>query len=524
MTLSSEQLGAFKTAQASLEHPSFQGAVVEYPESGSTIGQAVAHVFQIDPSKPRASNDLKANIQYLLGESKGEKYDVTCFLLKSYHSGSPVKCTQVKRGCTGYKKCNFNLAFLSYVNSGTQETPDVWQEVFQKTLALFCAIQESGCPFSAETSNFLEYSGPSEEEQDDFNISNAPCAQRLYEVLRDGHAQEKDCQKCDGRIVFARDRFHQPFFQCEHRKQGHQAHLYLRNLQEIDTIYLEALFLNDWPTISSYERQAQAAGFEPLVPCTVICSAREQKMLCSKFHRTQEGKLTRGKIEHVTDCPARFEFYYPNDLFDSAVQKRTIEGHDSELQNSYSELSKLQNEAVKQNATLKHVREDGHDAGPPKSKLRTTEKKYTELYSSLSALQARSSGRVEAPELPHPSLLIPQPPQRLPPLQIQSQQTLWSDQPQGNSFGVQRVSAYSIQSPSTNFTLGSSTTSPSHSSNQVPFRTASTYPRNTITSQQYEFGHEFTYANYSHQGLYQGYPPNAYTPDSHYSPEGSQRR
>ncbi|KIJ43707.1 hypothetical protein M422DRAFT_252951 [Sphaerobolus stellatus SS14] len=208
----------------------------------------------------------------------------------------------------------------------------------------------------------------------------------------------------------------------------------------------------------------------------------------------------------------------------AAVQKRTIEGHDSELQNSYSELSKLQNEAVTQNATLKRVREDGHDAGPPKSKLRTTEKKYTELYLSLSALQARSSGRVEAPELPHPSLLIPQPPQPLPPLQMQSQQTLWSDKPQGNYFGVQQVSAYSIQSPSTNFGLGSSTTSPSHSSNQVPFRTASTYPPNTITSQQYEFGHEFTYANYSHQGLYQGYPPNTYTPDSHYSPEGSQCR
>ena len=70
------------------------------------------------------------------------------------------------------------------------------------------------------------------------------------------------------------------YFRCEHRKQGHQAHLYLRNLQEIDTIYLEALFLNDWAIISSYERQAQAAGFGPLVPCTVICSAREQKMLC----------------------------------------------------------------------------------------------------------------------------------------------------------------------------------------------------------------------------------------------------
>ncbi|KIJ43706.1 hypothetical protein M422DRAFT_252950 [Sphaerobolus stellatus SS14] len=372
MTLSSEQLGALKTAQASLEHvglfsetltqlyPSLndlktlllsilgenqphplislikysspastlflpeeftiihhpQGAVVEYPELGSTIGQAVTHIFQIDPSKPRASNDPKANIQYLLGEPKGEKYNVTCFLLKSCHSGSPVKCTQVKRDCTGYKKCNFNLAFLSSVNSGTQETPDAWQEVFQKTLALFCAIQESGCPFSAETSNFLEYSGPSEEEQDDFNISNAPSAQRLYEILRDGHAQEKDCQKCDGRIVFARDRFHRWFLQCEHRKQGHQAHLYLRNLQEIDTIYLEALFLDDWPTISSYERQAQATGFGPLVPCTVICSAREQKMLCSKFPRTQEGKLTRRKIEHVTDCPARFEFYYPNDPFD----------------------------------------------------------------------------------------------------------------------------------------------------------------------------------------------------------------
>ncbi|KIJ31740.1 hypothetical protein M422DRAFT_266489 [Sphaerobolus stellatus SS14] len=253
-----------------IHHP--QGAVVEYPETGSAIGKA-------------------AIIQYSLGEPKGSKKDVECFLLRSSGSGLPgVQCTQVKLACTGFKRCNFNTSLSA--PSLSDETPGAWQEVFQKTLALICAVQDSGCPFSSESIDG-EIDGSSfDKDEDESDISNVPTASTLYEILRDNRAGEKESSQCTG------------------------PHNLINLLGEIDTVYLEALFHDDLPTILQFEQRAQVAGFGPLVPCTALFSAREQKMLCPNFHRTQEGKLTRGTIRHISDCPARFEFYYPNDPTD----------------------------------------------------------------------------------------------------------------------------------------------------------------------------------------------------------------
>ncbi|KIJ37768.1 hypothetical protein M422DRAFT_259606 [Sphaerobolus stellatus SS14] len=62
-----------------VHHP--QGAIVKYPETGSMMKEAVAHIFKTDPSKTLLSSDPKADIQYSYGEPKGTKYDVECFLL-----------------------------------------------------------------------------------------------------------------------------------------------------------------------------------------------------------------------------------------------------------------------------------------------------------------------------------------------------------------------------------------------------------------------------------------------------------
>jgi hypothetical protein len=92
----------------------------------------------------------------------------------------------------------------------------------------------------------------------------------------------------------------QLLFRCEHRKRGHQAHLYLRNLQEIDTVYLEALFCNDWEVISRYEMQAQAAGFGPMAPCSFICSRREQKMLCREYYHNLHCNFANSKSKLIS--------------------------------------------------------------------------------------------------------------------------------------------------------------------------------------------------------------------------------
>jgi hypothetical protein len=105
---------------------------------------------------------------------------------------------------------SFNTSSCLSAASTTHETPDAWQEVFQKTLALFCAVQESGCPFHADEASELSSSSDEDEELESLDT---PPAQNLYEVLRDGRALEQDPKKCQGRICFSRDRYHRPFLQ-----------------------------------------------------------------------------------------------------------------------------------------------------------------------------------------------------------------------------------------------------------------------------------------------------------------------
>lgn len=75
---------------------------------------------------------------------------------------------------------------------------------------------------------------------------------------------------------------HYERIRCEYYRKGHQGHLFLRNLQELDLTYLEALFNNDTATILKYEETAKTGGYGPLAPCHTVCSPREQKILCRK--------------------------------------------------------------------------------------------------------------------------------------------------------------------------------------------------------------------------------------------------
>ncbi|KIJ26888.1 hypothetical protein M422DRAFT_271984 [Sphaerobolus stellatus SS14] len=90
-----------------------------------------------------------------------------------------------------------------------------------------------------------------------------------------------------------------------------------------------------------------------------------------------------------------------------AVQERKVKENDSTLQKSYTELSKLQDDATKEISTLKRAMEMGTASEPSIKRLRTIEKKYGDGYSTLSTLECRSSGRIQAPELIEPSKLLP---------------------------------------------------------------------------------------------------------------------
>lgn len=75
-------------------------------------------------------------------------------------------------------------------------------------------------------------------------------------------------------------------FSCEYFGKGHRNHFRLRNLLEVNTEYLQALFNNELDRILSFETVAASQGYGPLVPCNITAAAREQKELCRMSVKT----------------------------------------------------------------------------------------------------------------------------------------------------------------------------------------------------------------------------------------------
>jgi len=92
---------------AEVVHPC--GAVLEYPQTGGSEEEAIAHIFEIDPSKPTKLYDPRGNIQYSLGGIHGTRHNVECFRLKG-QDGLPPFCKQVKLSC----KFSYLFTFISH--------------------------------------------------------------------------------------------------------------------------------------------------------------------------------------------------------------------------------------------------------------------------------------------------------------------------------------------------------------------------------------------------------------------------
>lgn len=235
-----------QTADAIVNHP--PGAIIEYPQTGSLDGQAVAHVFPVDPA---AFVHPKASFQYSLGDNHGSHPGVMCNLLHD-HAGKPVICNRLKTSCTsntihhmvmliillgrGLKVCSarshdaqspvhsytdrFHVRSLispmpSYVDTAKAE-------IFMKTLALFCALWEHGCSSStvaeyADLNSKGIYGDDSESESDavdeeESDMLHPPGASVLVQHLRQSRRSRSDeNRKCKGALLLRRDRFHQHY-------------------------------------------------------------------------------------------------------------------------------------------------------------------------------------------------------------------------------------------------------------------------------------------------------------------------
>ena len=83
-------------AHAIVDHPA--DIVLEYPETGTISGEAVAHRFKINPKSQLFVNP-KNNIQYSYGDRHGGHPNVTCYLLRDIHTRDAVSCFQLKTNC-----------------------------------------------------------------------------------------------------------------------------------------------------------------------------------------------------------------------------------------------------------------------------------------------------------------------------------------------------------------------------------------------------------------------------------------
>ncbi|KAG1765741.1 hypothetical protein EV702DRAFT_919554, partial [Suillus placidus] len=273
------------TVNAIVEHPC--GAIVEYPETGSVMGQAVAHIFPISVNcNTHEFDNPKASFQYSLGDGHGGRKNVLCHLL---------------RDSKGLKACSANTDAFNTTHSYTHRahisqliTPTrafspaddtAEREVFTKTFAFFCALQAHGCTFRTST--------------DDYEHDSVTPA-----------VSSRSPTSCSGNLIMRTDKYNQRLIQCEHRSPADRAHLILWNLQEFNVNYLQALLAHDIAAIATHEEHAECHGYGPLVPCDFVASPVEHKQTCA-------GVLERGyllKWEH--DCQSKFDIFVPVDRVD----------------------------------------------------------------------------------------------------------------------------------------------------------------------------------------------------------------
>ncbi|KIJ42824.1 hypothetical protein M422DRAFT_253914 [Sphaerobolus stellatus SS14] len=299
--------------QKFVQHP--ENAIVEYPETGHSTNEAIAHIFPVSTEESGAF-DPKMNIQYGIWGKHGSRDNTRLFLMPQNTKGFTL-CKKFKARCMGVKQCTYHgfprhfspVSESSELHSNPSFVDSAQHEVFMKTLGFFCVLMQNGCPFDPE------YEWELENEFDSQDISDSEHPLLFYERLRDTrcYTASSNLPKCKGKPIFRKNDFDQSFIQCENRRKGHKAHLIIRNLNEFNLEYLQALFSNNLSLILTIEKEARKLGYGPLLPCDFVSATRDQKELCPHFHRYEDGILKRGILEHSDQCTARFEVYYSNE-------------------------------------------------------------------------------------------------------------------------------------------------------------------------------------------------------------------
>ncbi|EJD42614.1 hypothetical protein AURDEDRAFT_168425 [Auricularia subglabra TFB-10046 SS5] len=291
-----------------VEHP--LGAVVEYPETGSVVGESIAHRFPIDPSSDYRP---QGNFQYSLSnERHGSTKEVECLLLVE---GQSVKCKSVEYGCGCLRMCAFKgsgqysddgqgdlshsfttpseqLPLRAQTHAAAVHSSSLAEvEVFHRTLGFFCGLMKHGCSLRPDPA----YTAPSDDESgnSDSDIIGEADGDSEGQTFRDRRSQLR--RGCTGAILMKTNSNGHSYLECEHRGKDDPTHLIFRNLQDLDIPYLRALLEDDGPKILDYESRAASFGV-------------------AHWHRDECGKLAPGLMVRNRDCAARFRIFEPHDV------------------------------------------------------------------------------------------------------------------------------------------------------------------------------------------------------------------
>jgi hypothetical protein len=194
-----------RRVSALADHPT--GAIVEYPETGCASDVTIAHRFAVDPLD---FQHPKGNIQYSLGGTHGGVPDMLCGKLLCDLNGSPVLCNKLQTSCKffysiriftglhlilkgqGIKTCKFRGSSpVSCPLPELVERGSLYETVFVKTLAFYCAVTETRCSSGHADELGLDFGGSPDGDD------NSEC-------------EIHPSQPCNGKLILTYDRYSHP--------------------------------------------------------------------------------------------------------------------------------------------------------------------------------------------------------------------------------------------------------------------------------------------------------------------------
>ncbi|KAJ6478012.1 hypothetical protein DFH09DRAFT_1108430 [Mycena vulgaris] len=209
------------------------GSMVEYQETGTSKGVAVAHRFSVDPLN---FSYLTENFQYSLGDSHGGESYVYCGSLLIGREGNPASCTHRK---------------LSYSHS-------IWTRWGRPRKRSFPKLSDSTVRLlkkDVAPNSQTTIPTPSQIRSPTLMNPNPRLAPPKSSRIVD--AKKAPRSWCKGKLEVRLDEYGRFFVQCEHHKKTDKAHLILRTLDEFDITYLRALLENDTRIIDEREELAR---------------------------------------------------------------------------------------------------------------------------------------------------------------------------------------------------------------------------------------------------------------------------